>query len=68
MGALQKEMEIVGNPHEYSIEMVSAAGLEPATHALKEYTAPLAWICTHAQEWRYTQGFSTVNCLARTHC
>jgi len=62
MGALQKEMEIVGNPHEYSTEMVSAAGLEPATHALKEYPAPLAGICINAQEWRYAQGFSTINC------
>jgi len=42
MGALQKEMEIVGNPHEYSIEMVSAAGLEPATHALKGLLSAVA--------------------------
>jgi len=27
--------QIAGNPHEYRVEMVSAAGLEPATHALK---------------------------------
>jgi hypothetical protein len=37
------------------IEMlVSAAGLEPATHALKEYPALLASVSKRAQELRHT--------------
>jgi len=32
---LGKVREIAGNPHEYSGNLVSAAGFEPATHALK---------------------------------
>jgi len=35
MRTLRTEREIAGNPHEYKLEVVSAAGLEPATHALK---------------------------------
>src|SRR5215469_7385445 len=34
-GILRKQREIAGNPHEYRVELVSAAGFEPATHALK---------------------------------
>jgi integrase len=33
--ALQQKREVGGNPHKHSVEMVSAAGFEPATHALK---------------------------------
>jgi hypothetical protein len=32
--------------------VVSAAGLEPATHALKEYAARRSLMGIHQQEWR----------------
>jgi len=44
-------------------KVVSAAGLEPATHALKEYPAPLALVSRQVQEWRYAQGFAMVYLL-----
>jgi hypothetical protein len=50
-------MTSVVNPYDSNVWVVSADGLEPSTHALKEYPSTTQRVSTSMQEWQHHSMF-----------